>query len=105
MSANVPKDMPMKDLMKATGYNCETSERACCCLSGKLRAWVKNETNEIIYTHVDVPYVGEWYYSGTSNLGKIEKWDIPSTAVITKNAISFASTDVYHRTPSEDLEI
>lgn len=91
--------------MKHTGYVCETNERACCCLSGKLRAWVKEETGEVIYTHVDLPYVGEWYYSGTSNLGKIQKWAIPSTAVVTEESIAFASVDVYVRTPSEDLEI
>ena len=29
-------------------YFDQTNERACCCLSGKLRAWVKEETDDSI---------------------------------------------------------
>lgn len=105
MSAKVPRDLPMRELMKHTGYECETNERACCCLSGKLRAWVKASTGEIIYTHVDIPYVGEWYYSGTSDLGKIQRWNIPNTATVTAEKIEFTRESVYARTPEEDLEI
>lgn len=105
MSAKLPDNLPMRELIKHTGYEYDGTERACCCLSGKLRAWIRLSDGDMFYTHAEVPLVGEHYYYGMTELGHIGTGDITDEFVISSEQIQMPNGDIYTREAEADIDI
>lgn len=102
MSAKVPDCLTLKELLKPTGYECLTDQRACCAMSGKLHGWYCAESGSLIYTTSPLPIAGEKFIYGLSNKGYILAEDFSPETEITAEKIVLDDS-VYNRAVGQDI--
>lgn len=104
MSAKVKDCLSLKELLKPTGYECKTSLRACCAMSGKLFCWKHPTDLDVVYTFSDHPRQGDIYLIGKGS-GKIVGDVITENDTIEEESITLDGSGTYNRTADMDLEL
>lgn len=104
MSAEVSSCLSLKELLKPTGYKCESKIRACCAVEGKLCGWYCEARDRIFYTLSCKPDYGDTYIYGNDDNGEIGSTVFDEHAVFSENKITINGVE-FLRESSYDIEL